>query len=132
MADLADILPDFDLKPWRHLTFSLEKKGILTVELIALDPLELVKKCPLPQREVQRLISAITTALHRNLGCSSADRAKSLRGEDGVEERSTKKQRVDKPLPPKLHFVSTLDSRIDAVLDGGFPVGKITEIVGER
>lgn len=132
MADLIDVLPNFDLKPWRHLTFSLEKKGILTSELITLEPVEVAKKCPLPLKELRRLIAAVIEALQADMGYPSARKSLETVEGDGNGERARKRQRRDESSRPNPQYVKTLDPSIDAVLGGGFPTGRITEIVGER
>lgn len=134
MADLIDVLPKFDLKPWRHLTFSLEKKGILTAELMTLEPVEIAKKCPLPLKELRRFIAAVVGALQADVGFRRSRtpvRAEAEAvNEDG--ERPRKKQKREETVKLGLQYVRTLDPAIDAVLGGGFPTGRVTEIVGER
>lgn len=131
MADLTEVLPNFDLEPWKHLTFSLEKRNVLTAELISLDPTEIVKRCPLPLKEVERMTAAVTCALKADLGFLSMQPPPERQVE--VERPLKDTGQPGHPLPQKrAQFVKTLDSAIDHCLGGGFPTGKITEIVGER
>lgn len=132
MADLREVLPQFDLQPWRHLTYSLEKKNVLTAELISQDPVEIARRCPLPLKEVKRLIAVVNAALQADLTPVT------------IGHRSTSEDEANGPLKKKLWreqetvvkkemtFVRTLDANIDQCLGGGFPTGSITEIVGER
>lgn len=134
MADLIDVLPDFDSSPWRHLTYSLEKKSILTAELISLDPIEIARKCPLPLKEVRRMAAAVTEALKAELGrqCMPPPPRPQVRENRG--EPSAKRARLETTKTPhkEVNYVKTLDRRIDECLGGGFPAGHICEIVGER
>lgn len=136
MADLIDVLPNFDLAQWRHLTYSLEKKNISTAELIALDPVEIARKCPLPLTEVRRLAAAVLQALKADLAVKSDSVKQSAKQRPSQNSPPRKKaclESQNQPLtarhPP---CVKTLDPRIDQWLGGGFPVGSICEIVGER
>ena len=128
MADLPDVLPSFDLRPYSHLLHSLRKNGILVSDLISLDPIQIAKRCPLPLLDVQRLVADVIEALQRSFKISNAQRSTSsvllapttqLAGAQAEPTRDT------------LPFVSTLDNTIDTVLGGGFPAGHVTEIVGE-
>lgn len=132
MADLKDILPSFDLQPWRHLTFSLEKKNVLTVELITQDAVEIARKCPLPPREVKRFATAVIVALQKDVLGALMVSQSSPQKED--KEPPRKKLRVEQrePVEEELCFVKTLDENIDYCLGGGFPTGHVSEIVGER
>lgn len=132
MADLTQILPDFDVQPWRHLTYSLEKKNILTAELISQDPLEIAKKCPLPLKEVKRMVAAVHAALQADVRRHNF--AVTRRGQGGTREPPRKRQRTGKApdTRKKMQFIRTLDKEIDQCLGGGFPIGHICEIVGER
>lgn len=127
MADLIDVLPKFDLKPWRHLIFSLEKKGILTAELVTLEPVEIVKKCPLPLKELRRFVATVVEALQADIGYPPK-----VQAADQHTDRPRKRQRREETSDISPRYVKTLDPSIDAVLGGGFPTGRITEIVGER
>lgn len=132
MADLKDVLPHFDIQPWRHLTYSLEKKNVLTAELISQDAVEIARRCPLPLKEVKRLIAAVNAALQADL--TSATIGPRSASEDDASEPFRKKPRAERPrgLKKKMTFVRTLDASIDQCLGGGFPTGSISEIVGER
>ena len=134
MSDLSEVLPNFDLKPWKHMTFSLEKKGITTAELISRDVKLLAKTIPLPLREVERMATAITKALHEDLGFNTMPPPPVPR-RDGAEpprkrQRTAPKQ--SKAQDKKVQFITTLDTNIDQLLGGGIPAGFLTEIVGER
>ncbi|KAK5949752.1 DNA repair protein rhp57 [Knufia fluminis] len=133
MADLIEILPNFDLQPWRHLTYSLEKKNILTAELVSLDPIEIARKCPLPLKEVRRMAAAVTEALRADAGYRCMPPPPRPQDKGDSEEPPRKRVRLEDPKPSikDLQYVKTLDARIDEALGGGFPAGSICEIVGE-
>lgn len=133
MSDLSELLPNFDQKPWKHLTFSLEKKGITTSELIACDPKWLAKFIPLPLREVERMAKAVTRALHHNTTITK--RPTSLVTSQTGGETPPKQRRglgKDDLFRSRTQFMTTLDPTIDDFLGGGIPTGHVTEIVGER
>lgn len=132
MADLKDVLPRFDIQPWRHLTYSLEKKNILTAELISQDAVEIARRCPLPLKEVKRLIAAVNAALQADLSLTTA--APQSASQNEISEPLKKRLRIEQPRPleKQMTFVRTLDADIDQCLGGGFPTGSICEIVGER
>ncbi|KAK5106340.1 DNA repair protein rhp57 [Lithohypha guttulata] len=131
MADLTEVLPHFDLQPWRHLTYSLEKKNILTAELLSKDPVEIAKRCPLPLNELRRLIAAVVDALRADTHFSSTTITTAQ--PVGSGEPPLKKARIFREDPefPPLQCVRTLDTNIDECLGGGFAAGCISEIVGE-
>lgn len=131
MADLTEVLPHFDLEPWKHLTYSLGKRNILTAELIAIDPVEIVKRCPLPLKEVRRMATAVTDALRADLGFVSMP-PPSRPQVNGEESRNKKAIFGPTAEARAAQYVKTLDSTIDECLRGGLPTGRITEIVGER
>lgn len=132
MADLREVLPSFDLQPWRHLTFSLEKKNVYTAELITQDSVEIARKCPLPPREVKRFATAVIAALQQDVLGTVLISQTSPQKED--EQPPRKKLRFDQAESGKkeVRFVKTLDANIDHCLGGGFPTGNVCEIVGER
>lgn len=130
MADLREVLPGLDLKPWRHLTYSLEKKNVTTAELISLDPIEIARKCPLPLKEVGRMAAAVTRALQVDLGLLG--KVSPARTQVDGEEPPRKKVKLEAKPIHEVEYVKILDQRIDDALGGGFPTGSISEIVGER
>lgn len=122
MTDLSEVLPDFDLQPYRHLTHSLEKNHVSLSELISLDPIEIAKRCPLPLGDLRAMIQDIIKALQEDLGVKDATKSTGSGAwfknkEDGASQTVT---------------VKTLDAKIDACLGGGILPGYLTEIVGER
>lgn len=131
MADLTEVLPTFDLEPWKHLTFSLGKKNVLTTELVSLDPAEIAKRCPLPLKELERMAAAVSHALRADLGFTSMRPPPKPRVDEENPLRERRQTNSD-VLQKQTHYVKTLDATIDNCLGGGFPTGNITEIVGER
>lgn len=135
MADLKDVLPNFDTQPWRHLTYSLEKKNVLTAELIAQDPVDIARRCPLPLREVKRFVEALNAAIRTEIIPISRTSQTKLQEKDGEPARKkarTKHTTEHTDRKQRMTFVKTLDDNIDRCLGGGFPTGHICEIVGER
>lgn len=132
MADLSDVLPNFDQKQWRHLLYSLERKCIITAELVVLDPIEIAKRCPLPLNDLRSLIDALNAALRTDVLASLSRQSEDSRDSDG--ERLAKRAKTttdDASSRIQMQFVQTLDPNIDEWLGGGFPTGYISEIVGE-
>ena len=129
MADLPEVLPSFDLRPYSHLLYSLRKNSILVSDLVSLDPIQIAKRCPLPLLDVQRLVGDVIEALQKQLNIAPARQSTS-------SELLASTNRVVlseiEGLRPELNYVSTLDDSIDHALGGGFPAGYLTEIVGER
>ena len=116
------------------MTFSLEKKGITTSELITRDAKILAKTIPLPLREVERMATAITKALHEDLGFNTMPPPPVPR-RDGAEpprKRQRTAPKASKAEDKKIQFITTFDANIDQLLGGGIPAGFVTEIVGER
>lgn len=132
MADLTDVLPNFEQKPWRHLLYSLEKRGITTAELVVLEPVELAKRCPLPLNDLRRFTDALNLALKADVLANHTQTSKSTKSLQG--ERPAKRAKTSGRIKSphlELQFVQTLDPSIDKLLGGGFPAGYISEIVGE-
>ncbi len=65
--DLLDVLPDFDIKPYSHLLFSLTKKSISTHDLATKDPQQIARSCPLPSADVHKLAKDVIQALQSNM-----------------------------------------------------------------
>lgn len=132
MSDLSEVLPHFDQKPWKHLTFSLDKKGISTSELITSDPKWLARYVPLPLREVERMAKAVTQALHVDFDAKTNLATRRLQ-EDGSERPKKRHATMsDNARSTDVQYITSLDPSIDEFLGGGIPVGYVTEIVGER
>ena len=129
MADLGEVLPSFDLRPYSHLLHSLRKNGILVTDLISQDPIQIAKKCPLPLLDVQRLVADVIEALQKSLNISKAQQSTSSELLASTAQQTATQSRASRAT---IRFVSTLDESVDTVLGGGFPAGYVTEIVGER
>lgn len=133
MSDLLDTLPDFDVKPYSHLLHSLEKNDVTVTDLITLDPVEIARKCPLPLLDVRRLASDVIEALQKDLKMLPTKQSTSSE----LLAPSSDDKHTSNSFSLQLHgqamsFIKTLDSALDKQLGGGFPVGYVTEIVGER
>lgn len=130
MADLQELLPDFDVKPYFRLMHSLRKNEITLIDIISLDPAEIARKCPLPLLDVRQLTAAVTEHMQGNLDMLPLKHSTSSELLASTSDNKTD----DHPSLAKnsAMFVKTLDSEIDKLLGGGFPGGYITEVVGER
>lgn len=133
MADLSEILPDLDLKPYSHLLHSLEKNDIIVSDLITLDPIEIARRCPLPLMDLRRLVKDVIEALQNDLNISrkeqrsDSDPFESTLGKSDKEAASR-----NAGFFSNADRVMTLDTALDKAFGGGFLPGHITEIVGER
>ena len=128
MSDIVHALPDFDIRPYSHLIHSIEKNDITVTDLLTLDPLEIARRCPLPLLEIKRLVKDVIEACQKDAGIAPQQVSTSndlLASSDEVKQ-SRWHQRDATP-----HIIKTLDSDIDAALNGGIRTGYITEIAGE-
>ena len=133
MTDLLSTLPDFPLAPYTHLIPSLEKNGTTVADLLTLDPVEIVKRCPLPLLDVRRLVTNIVEALQVDLGIGNAVTTAS--DEQLPEGDATLPIEAGPGFQKALdrrEIISTLDPTLDDALGGGIPTGYVTEITGER
>ncbi|OAF62326.1 hypothetical protein VC83_00792 [Pseudogymnoascus destructans] len=121
MTDLSSILPAFPTAPYAHLLPSLERQGVSTTDLLALDPAALAKRANIPVEDVKRLCTHVLRALQRDLGLTGDDPETALSSLRGTGNQISK----------KWDAISTLDPSLDGLLSGGFPAGYITEITGE-
>ena len=129
MSDILHALPDFDVKPYSHLFYSIEKNNITVADLLTLDPLEIARRCPLPLLEVKRLVKDVISACQNDAGIAAeavATGDEILTGSHGRGRRS-KWHQAD----ARLHMIKTLDADLDNALEGGIHTGYITEIAGE-
>ena len=126
MTNLLTVLPELDVKPFTHLLPSLERALISTTDLLTLDVLDVAKRAQLPPGEVKKLSDAVLAALHSDIGSSSAS------DQNGISRPRVEVRADDSTRNNQWSAISTLDDRLDAVLDGGIASGYLTEIVGER
>lgn len=122
MTDLSSILPAFSAEPYAHLLPSLEKQGVSTTDLLALDPAALAKRANIPAAEVKQLCADVLNALLRDLGLT----------DNGSKTSPSTLRDTGSELSKKWDAISTLDPSLDGLLSGGFPAGYITEVTGER
>jgi DNA repair protein RAD57 len=116
MSDILQVLTGFPTAPYSHILPSLDRASISTVDLITLTPQEIAKRAQVPPAEVAKLTEAATRALQDdNAREKTSYVALDFSNEGTVSSR-----------------ISTLDSNIDALLEGGIRAGFITEITGER
>jgi len=116
MADLLQVLPDLDTRPFAHLLPSLERALLSTNDLVTLEPADVAKRAQLPPADVRNLIDAVVAALHRHLGFGAEEA-------DGAVF-------LDASGPAAA--ISTLDAVFDAALLGGIRPGYLVEVTGER
>ncbi len=133
MTDLLSILPEFPTAGYTHLIPSLEKNEITVADLLTLDPIEVVKRCPLPLLDVRRFVKHITEALQVDTGIGHVATTTS----DDLFAPEDQKE-VDGPahdfkkIVKRWSAISTLDGSLDRALSGGIPTGYVTEVTGER
>jgi DNA repair protein RAD57 len=123
MTDLLQVLPDLDTRPYSHLLPSLDKALITTNDLLTLEPADVGKRAQLPAGDLRKLVDAVTTALHRDLGFGGEEACGNtyLAGLGNAHASET-----------KVGSISTLDEKLDAALGGGIPSGYLVEVTGER
>ncbi|KAL4875323.1 P-loop containing nucleoside triphosphate hydrolase protein [Aspergillus karnatakaensis] len=130
--DLLSILPNFSVKSYAHILPPLERSRINTVDLISLDTLEIAKRAHVPPADVRRLANNVIKALHQDVGFEEVPRPEKDQPDSSLD--------ADIPLMagPQTHLdlsqwcaISTLDSTLDNLLNGGIPTGYVTEVTGE-
>ncbi|OCT45515.1 DNA repair protein rhp57 [Cladophialophora carrionii] len=124
--DLLDVLPDFDLKPHTHLLHSLDKNNVSVSQLVALAPTEIARICPLPPRDVDRLVRDIVKALQQDLLRGVKRKRKNTADTPGGRQPEATGTKVNEQTG-----VSTSDLNFDRALNEGIRPGHITEVVGE-
>jgi DNA repair protein RAD57 len=133
MTDLLSTLPDFSTAAYTHLIPSFEKNGITVADLLTLDPIEIVKRCPLPLLDVRQFVKDVIRALQKDVGIRDASYTT---GDDLWAQQD--QQEVSRPVQACRHTmgrwsaISTLDDAMDMALGGGIPTGYVTEVTGER
>jgi DNA repair protein RAD57 len=133
MTDLLSTVPDFSTAAYTHLIPSFEKNGITVADLLTLDPIEIVRRCPLPLLDVRRFIKEVIESLRRDAGVQDVPITKN-------EEFSLTQKLEDncgivrgfRKVVNNWNPISTLDDKIDEALGGGIPTGYVTEVTGER
>jgi DNA repair protein RAD57 len=133
MTDLLSTLPDFSTAAYTHLIPSLEKNGVTVADLLTLDPIEIVKRCPLPLLDVRRFVKEVIEALQEDTGIRDAQTTTSddLFAPQEQEEVSGSLQAFRQNVS-SWSAISTLDDTLDKALGGGIPTGYVTEVTGER
>ncbi|KFY25715.1 hypothetical protein V491_01624, partial [Pseudogymnoascus sp. VKM F-3775] len=121
MTDLSSILPAFPTAPYAHLLPSLEKQGVSTTDLLALDPAALAKRANIPIDDVKGLCTDVIKALQCDLGLINND----------PKTVNSHLRDTGNELSKKWDAISTLDPGLDGLMSGGFPAGYITEVTGE-
>ncbi|ETI24057.1 hypothetical protein G647_03426 [Cladophialophora carrionii CBS 160.54] len=124
--DLLDVLPDFDLKPHTHLLHSLDKNNVSVSQLVALAPTEIARLCPLPPRDVDRLVRDIVKALQQDTLRGVKRKRKNTADTPGERQFEATGTKINEQTG-----VSTSDLNFDRALNGGIRPGYITEVVGE-
>jgi DNA repair protein RAD57 len=133
MTDLLSTLPDFSTAEYTHLLPSFEKNGITVADLLTLDPIEIVKRCPLPLLDVRRFVKDVIRALQEDTGIRDVQTTTS----DEFFARQEQEE-VNGPVQAfrqnmsNWTAISTLDDTLDKAIGGGVPTGYVTEVTGER
>lgn len=126
MTDLSLVLPAFPTQTYARLIPSLEKNLVTTSDLLTLDAVEIAKRAQLPILDVKRLCNDVLRSLQATLGVGEE-----AEGSENVNRKGAL-QRTGKEVVASWSTISTLDRRLDQVLEGGIATGYITEITGER
>ena len=121
MTDLLHVLPEFDIKQFSHIIPSLEKALITSSDLLILDAVDVAKRAQVPPGEVKRLTDQLLAGLHGGLAAEKGDSAQD------EEQGQPFQQLLD-----SWSCISTLDQGLDNALGGGFAVGHVSEVTGER
>ena len=136
MADLLQILPDFDTDPYCYLLNTLDRHQIITSDLLTLETSELAKRAKLPLPQLRTLVEEVTRKLHKTSGiCEVTGDCQTISHVKGREEISTDSKHEESKgrwTQTQLDLISTLDERLDLALAGGFPAGYVSEVTGER
>lgn len=131
--NLYAVCPDLPTSDFSNILPSLERNHISVSDLLSLEAQDVAKRAQIPVREVTRLVKAVLTALHGQYGFGED----SVEGEDeGSEENARAIRRpalalTSNELLSQWRAISTLDESLDTALDGGIPLGYLTEITGE-
>lgn len=105
MTDILLILPDFSLEPFSHLLLSLDKSSVTTADLLSNEAVDVARRAQVPSNEVAKLVDALVEALHNDTAQNELQ---------------------------QWDCISILDEKLDEALGGGFPVGYLSEVTGER
>jgi DNA repair protein RAD57 len=133
MTDLLATLPDFSTAAYTHLLPSFEKNGITVADLLTLDPIEIVKRCPLPLLDVRRFVNEVIGALQEDAGIR--DVPTTTGGERFAPQEQDEANGPVQAFRQKMSSwsaISTLDDTLDTAIGGGIPTGYVTEVTGER
>ena len=123
MTNLLTVLPELDTQPYSHILPSLERALISTADLLTLDAFDVAKRAQVPPGEVRKLAAALIDGLHAATPSSRT----------GVNATQTRSGGTSKAADSgHQRSISTLDTGLDAALNGGVTVGQLTEFVGER
>lgn len=135
MADLLQILPDFDVESYSYLLTALDRHQIITSDLLTLEASELAKRAKLPLPQLKNLLDEIIVQLHKSSGLpividvNNADNH--IKGDDEVSNAPDEKELLSAGAQSS-NLISTLDEKFDEALAGGFPTGYVSEVTGER
>lgn len=132
MSDLLSVLPDFPFTPQTHdIIISLEKQNISTADLLTLEQLDISKRATISLLDLRRFIKEVANALHTSIG-STYDTKDEVVAATAVGNAREPLGFTGLEVWKYQLYMSTGDSVLDGVLNGGIMSGGITEIVGER
>lgn len=135
MADLLQILPDFDVESYSYLLTALDRHQIITSDLLTLEASELAKRAKLPLPQLKNLLDEIIGQLHKSSGLLTVidvnNAEDHIKGDDEVPNAPDEKELLSAGAQ-SLNLISTLDEKFDEALAGGFPTGYVSEVTGER
>lgn len=132
MTDLLQVLPDFDLSSYLHLTFSIGKANVTTNDLITVAPIDIAKRARIPTSEVKRLADDVVKCLHEGVGVKGVNVDQLSAPHPQSQQQVGVGEGLASADSGSFQTISTLDNYLDVALKGGFPVGQLTEVAGER
>ena len=134
MTELLNVIPTFPSKRFSHIIPSLEKNLITTSDLLTLEPADVARRAKVPVGEVRQLVSHAVALLQGELGLEPdappSPRTAAVATPKRKQLPSLRSNGRESVRAARL--VSTLDTTLDTALGGGFPVGQLVEVVGER
>ncbi|KAL9110982.1 MAG: hypothetical protein Q9227_004597 [Pyrenula ochraceoflavens] len=126
MSDLLCVLPAFPTNLYLHLLPSLERHNVTTADLVSLNAIEIAKRTYLPVLDLHQLCKHVIDDLHRDVGLQRTE-------SEPADSAASFAQESQHSAPREMssNFISILDPGLNAILQGGFSIGHVTEVTGE-
>ena len=129
MTDLLAVVPDLPPSDFANILPALERNNITTSDILTLTAVEIAKQAQVPVRHVYSLTAALQTALHASL---DSDRSRENAASPDIRSNKGILKCSGRDLLDRWKTLSTLDDGLDDALGGGFPLGCLSEVTGER